>query len=334
MLVNPRLSLYTNASLLAVVILLINYAIVAALSQVLMQFCTESTTVETTEPIIAGGALPYDTFLNTTLAKEGTKNSYPITTTTNVSGCHIRSVRHIVAPHPQYMRLNYYPSYGGGTPSAIAESAKYAHSGVVVDVPCWNELIPCSTGATFGGNYQDLRLDNMPCSMLGQYTPWMGPKADRFPWCSSALEQEARERIVEMNNITTLFGETVSYGEICGGRWFVTPSGVDSVSLSPYNLGHGQFTTLTPYTSYWELNITTVTKTCPTFQSAFANAFAFVAQIEIVVTLAVVLVSKKLGCTKSADDVIDLGLAGAAGVVRKSQLFKQGNGEEPNNVRA
>merc|ERR1712185_571366 len=54
--VNPRLALYTRAGLLAVLILILNYALVAALAGIGMTVCTSSTSTEHTEPTTSGDA--------------------------------------------------------------------------------------------------------------------------------------------------------------------------------------------------------------------------------------------------------------------------------------
>ena len=80
--VNPRLGLYTHAGILAVVILLLNYSVVAALASVLVQFCTEVTTVEHSEPSSRGDQLIHIGFINRTLEREGVVGSGAITVTT------------------------------------------------------------------------------------------------------------------------------------------------------------------------------------------------------------------------------------------------------------
>ena len=70
-LVNPRLALYTRAGLLAAIILVLNYAIVVALSLWLMGLCSETTMVDRTRPVTFGDFTTYEEFLNVTLSREG-----------------------------------------------------------------------------------------------------------------------------------------------------------------------------------------------------------------------------------------------------------------------
>ena len=85
--VNPRLTIYTHAGILAAVILVLNYSVVAALASVLVQFCAEVTTVEHSEPSSRGDQLVHMGFINRTLEREGVVGSGAITITTSVAGC-------------------------------------------------------------------------------------------------------------------------------------------------------------------------------------------------------------------------------------------------------
>ena len=134
--VNPRLVLYTRAGLLAVTILVLNYAIVAALTTVLMQICSEISTVDRTEPTTRGDFLVYESFINRTLAREGSVSSGGITITTSVTGCAKRSTAPIVAPHPG-------EALGIESGAAPISYQAYVGSGIVAEVPCWNQYLPC-----------------------------------------------------------------------------------------------------------------------------------------------------------------------------------------------
>jgi hypothetical protein len=139
----------------------------------------------------------------------------------------------------------------------------------------------------------------------------MTAKADRFPWCSQAEEQEARRQFLNMQNLTSeLYGNVqVDMSVFCGNNFDVFPGGVVTPSLSPLPSidNHGS---LTPFTTYWDLTVTTTTKTCPTFGAAFGNAFGYATQIELVITMALVYVFKKSGVIEDAKGVVDIGQDG------------------------
>ena len=323
--VNPRLALYTRAGFLAVLVLLMNYGVVAGVALFLMGSCTRITTVQTSEPETSGGWAVMENFVNKTLAKEGIVTEGPVTVTTNVSGCAKRSVRTIVAPFPDQTFRVYY----GSTKLPIWEG-----TGVTVDIPCWNEAIPCSSNSAFDGDFDSMSEDNLPCGMYGSVyydwpstpTPWMAnlaPKFDRFPWCSEEEEQESRRKFNQLRTVPSdLYpGINVTLAETCGSRWGVAPAGITTTPLSHVDADHDvEFRTLTPFTTYWDLNITTTTETCPTFAAAFSNALAISAQVEIVITVALIYTFQKAGIIKLADGVVDMGVEGAAGVIRKSKL--------------
>ena len=64
------------------------------------------------------------------------------------------------------------------------------------------------------------------------------------------------------------------------------------------------YKTVPPYKAYYKVDVETTTETCPSFYDSFANAFAFTAQIEMVITLILVLVFKKTGVIKMNEDMI------------------------------
>ena len=98
--VNPRLALYTRAGLLALLILILNYALVAALAAIGMTVCTTSTSTDHTNPTTSGDAEVHEDFAIDLLEREGTVTSGTVTVKTEVSGCATKNVQTIVAPHP------------------------------------------------------------------------------------------------------------------------------------------------------------------------------------------------------------------------------------------
>ena len=198
--VNPRLVLYTHAGILAVVILLLNYSVVAALASVLMQFCTEVTTVEHSEPSSRGDQLVHIGFINRTLEREGVVGSGAITVTTSVAGCAKRNTATIVAPHPQAWRgkrsipapcvdkletcvdLANSGSCRTNPMGMSVDCPKSCHycptvygayegTGITVEVPCWNSALPCTVGTTWEDKEQGWKQDctyDSPCT----YQEW------------------------------------------------------------------------------------------------------------------------------------------------------------------
>ena len=148
----------------------------------------------------------------------------------------------------------------------------------------------------------------------------MPAKADRFPWCSQSDEQATRSQYLSMQSLTSqLFGGPVDMSVYCGSNWGVYPGGVVTPSLSPLQ-AIGNQGTLTPFTTYWDLTVTTTTRTCPTFYAAFANAFAFTAQIEILVTVVLIYAFKKGGVIEDAEGVLDVGTSGVISADTVSKL--------------
>ena len=306
--VNPRLVLCTRAGLLAVTILVLNYAIVVALTTVLMQICSEISTVDRTEPTTRGDFLAYESFINRTLAREGSVSSGGITITTSVTGCAKRSTASIVAPHPGQ-------ALGIESGAAPISYAAYVGSGIVAEVPCWNQYLPCwrDSDKDFYDDVSGLDCDwyhTPEAQALPEVSAEMPAKADRFQWCSQSDEQAARSRFLSMQSLTSqLSGGPVDMSVYCGGNIGVYPGGVRTPSLSPLP-AIGNQGTLTPFTTYWDLTVTTTTKTCPTFYAAFANSFAFAAQIEILITVVLIYAFKKGGVIKDAEGVLDVGAGG------------------------
>ena len=293
--VNPRLVLYTRAGFLAGLILLINYAVIGAGALFLVQLCTEVSVTEKSEPTTYGGGDVFWSFMNKTVEREGVVRSGPVTITTNVSACFKGAVRTVVAPFPAHTRQQ-------GWGWAASTYATYVGSGVTYEMPCWQDYIPCVEGRpAFNGKYFEMSRNNMPCGD----SPF--PElAQRFPWCSSEDEWEARVAYETLKNLPSdRFSGTANLAQRCGNGWFVAPGGVNifhpdsyKTGASPIPIPRPHFSPSTPFTTYWELTVTTTTKTCPTFTAAFANAFAFTAQIEIVVTVVLVFVFGKAGVIK------------------------------------
>ena len=333
-LVNPRLALYTRAGLLAGIILILNYALVGVLSMMLMQVCTTSTTVEHSRPTTTGDFDVYEGFLNDTVAREGVVSSSGVTITTTVSGCAKRSVQMLTAPHPEDIM-----SQAAPWAWRTAPLPEYAGTGIVVEVPCWNVYIPCWPGRrAYDGIFTNQDVDNLPCSFYSGSAAsgmpaadnWvntnglhMATVADRFPWCSQEEETAARTHYLGMGPSLTsdVFGGTVNLKTSCGTPFYVAPGGVLNTELYPGAKGAAvdPGSTLTPFTTYWSLNVTTTTQTCPTFAAAFANAFAFAAQIEIAITMALLFTFKAAGIVKQSEDVVDIG---DQGIVSKASAKK------------
>ena len=310
--VNPRLALYTHAGMLALTILVLNYAVVVGLAFLLMTRCSSITQVERTYPVTSGDFVSYEAFINQTLDREKITKSDGVTVTTTVRGCAKRSTSTIVAPHPKGYR--YYD------PSANASSyAPYGGTGVAVEVPCWNPYLPCLTGG-----YEDFSYDqpssetNLQCDWY--HFPWaqalpevsseMPAKADRFPWCSAEEEASSRSHFARMQNLSSqVFGGTVDLSVYCGDNIDVFPGGVTTPSLSNVP-AVGNQGTLTPFTTYWELDATTTTEICPTFAIAFGSAFGYAAQIEILITMVLIFVFKKASIIQNAEDWVDIGTDG------------------------
>ena len=293
--VNPRLALYTRAGLLATTILLLNYAVVGGLATVLMQVCSEITTVEASEPESRGDFKVYEGFINKTLAREQVVSAGGVTITTTVAGCAKRSTATIVAPWFQTAQ-----AHENALPGTITPPREYVGSGITAEVPCWNQYLPCQQDSD--SDYLD-DVDSLSCSWYRSHMDYgdtyysdgagMAAKAERFPWCSAQEEAQSRTTYISMQTLTSgLFGGgAVDMSVYCGINAYVYPGGVMTPSLSVEkpadNIG-----TLTSFTTYWDLTVTTTTKTCPTFAAAFANSFAFAAQARL---LSLLLLPQILG---------------------------------------
>ena len=329
--VNPRLALYTRAGLLAALILILNYALVAALAAIGMTVCTTSTSTEHTNPTTSGDTEVHEDFAIDLLEREGTVTSGTVTVKTEVSGCATKNVQTIVAPHPETIHAH---RYGWWTPEW---DNPYEGTGVTVEVPCWNEYLACTDdpssynpNALYG---PDRTTDTFPCGFY-QSPLWLEATTvpedviqevseayQRFGWCSSQLEQDAKSSWLEKKELTSVFGGTVNMDQTCGSPWNVAPGGVLGVGLSdPVSVIEiDGFRTIPPWKTYWDVTIETTTTTCPTFYDAFANAFAFTAQIEMVITLVLVFAFKKTGVIKMNEDAVELGEVASRADLRQAQ---------------
>lgn len=235
----------------------------------------------------------------------------------------------------------------------------YAGTGITTDVPCWNQYVPCSnrTGTPTSGSatteFQAVAgftiiPGGLPCGWYksddarnvggDSYRAEMGyTKADRFPWCSPADEDFAIERYRSMSNLSAMDGTRVNLAISCGlnkmNRYPVTPAGVFSPNLSP-SPGELSAGTLTSFTTHWNLTVITTTKVCPKFSATFSSAFAYTAQIEIVITLVLIYLFKKTALIADNKDVIDIGTDGIITKEKALELTKGNAQTADGGIRA
>ena len=241
----------------------------------------------------------------------------------------------------------------------------YAGTGITTDVPCWNQYVPCSnrTGTPTspairpsGSATTEFQAvagftiipGGLPCGWYksddarnvggDSYRAEMGyTKADRFPWCSPADEDFAIERYRSMSNLSAMDGTRVNLAISCGlnkmNRYPVTPAGVFSPNLSP-SPGDLSAGTLTSFTTHWNLTVITTTKVCPKFSATFSSAFAYTAQIEIVITLVLIYLFKKTALIADNKDVIDIGTDGIITKEKALELTKGNAQTADGGIRA
>jgi len=241
----------------------------------------------------------------------------------------------------------------------------YAGTGITTDVPCWNQYVPCSnrTGTPTspairpsGSATTEFQAvagftiipGGLPCGWYksddarnvggDSYRAEMGyTKADRFPWCSPADEDFAIERYRSMSNLSAMDGTRVNLAISCGlnkmNRYPVTPAGVFSPNLSP-SPGDLSAGTLTSFTTHWNLTVITTTKVCPKFSATFSSAFAYTAQIEIVITLVLIYLFKKIALIADNKDVIDIGTDGIITKEKALELTKGNSQTADGGIRA
>ena len=216
----------------------------------------------------------------------------------------------------------------------------YSGTGITADVPCWNQYVPCfqywSNSYSYSYDYAEeqnasLQQQNFqpPCGWYrtseaevvggASYKFEMGRKADRFPWCSEEVHDDARQKHVRLSNLTSMNQSSVNLAIICGSSKMngipVTPGGVLHPNLSPAQ-GENLIGTMTSFTTHWSLNVTTKRTVCPRFSAAFSSALAFAAYIEIIITMVLVYVFKMCALIEDEKGVIDL----SGGIVQHAKL--------------
>jgi len=224
------------------------------------------------------------------------------------------------------------------TPIVAPIFTAHAGTGITTDVPCWNQYLPCS--ATNGWSYaysyaENQANEDLPCDWYKSapalddptVSSEMGAKADRFPWCSPEAEESAAQRYFNMRNLTSSDGSTINLAIHCGTQYpgdrYLAPAGVlqPSLSISP---ALGNKGTLSSFTTHWNLTVTTTTEQCPTFAASFANAFAYTAQIEIIVTIVLIYLFKKKGLIEDVAGALDIGAGGIVPAEKMRELAKRG----------
>ena len=145
------------------------------------------------------------------------------------------------------------------------------------------------------------------------YKKEMGPKADRFPWCSEEVHDVARRKYARHRNLTSMDKSSVSLAIMCGLSRMngipVSPGGVLSPNLSPAP-GENLFGTMTSFTTHWSLTVTTKTTVCPKLSAAFSSALAYAAYIEIIITMVLVYVFKMCALIEDKKEIVDNGRPG------------------------
>ena len=151
------------------------------------------------------------------------------------------------------------------------------------------------------------------------YKAEMGPKADRFPWCSEEVYVIARRKNDRHRNLTSMDKSSVNLAIMCGLSKMngipVSPGGVLSPNLSPAP-GESIIGTMTSFTTHWSLTVTTKRTVCPQFSAAFSSALAFAAYIEIIITMVLVYVFKMCALIEDQKGVIDL----SDGIIRHDKI--------------
>jgi hypothetical protein len=159
------------------------------------------------------------------------------------------------------------------------------------------------------------------------YKSEMGPKADRFPWCSEEVHDVARRKYIRHRNLTSMDKSSVNLAILCGLNRMngipVTPGGILYPNLSPAP-GENLIGTTTSFTTHWSLNVTTTKTVCPKFSAAFSSALAFATYIEIIITIVLVFVFKMCALIedkKGVVDVVDSGRFDLATSVREADTM-------------
>ena len=225
----------------------------------------------------------------------------------------------------------------------------YSGTGITADVPCWNQYVPCfqywsdyaeeqnaysfDSYSYYYAEEQNASLQpktfQPPCGWYrtseagvvggASYKFEMGRKADRFPWCSEEVHDDARQKHVRLSNLTSMNQSSVKLAIICGSSKMngipVTPGGVLHPNLSPAQ-GENLIGTMTSFTTHWSLNVTTKRTVCPKFSAAFSSALAYATYIEIIITMVLVFVFKMCALIEDQKGVIDL----SNGIIRHAKL--------------
>ena len=217
---------------------------------------------------------------------------------------------------------------------AAIDYAHYVGTGVMIGVPCWNIYVPCEAGRSAENWPTDYTFDNLPCGWFQGMTAdapastqYAGTRDDyttsRFPWCSEDEDHDSRNNFLGMKGMPSDVhpGAEADLNMLCGTGMWVAPGGVLS-ELYPRARGDikENGASLMPWTTEWEVNVTTTTRTCPTFASAFGQAFGYAGQVEILITLILIFVFKKVGVIRFADGMVDMGEAGAHGIIDTNKL--------------
>jgi len=275
-----------------------------------------------------------------------------VTITTSVDACHEKSLAPVSVPFPGCYDndWNSIPC-GVGTEANVGSQTlnvwtasrdqEYAFRGTgrIVMLPCWRDDLPCTAGRLswddaspsgwFGCGYYegyqvyagvDTSYDYQAGAYGGRSAAFMhagnemGEKMKRFGWCSADAEQRSMARFNAMLNVPSAIAQRdIRLSILCTDPNGIMPGGVTQDLYPEAGANPGIPGAHEPaYTSYWKLNVTTTTETCPTFATAFANAFAYAAQIEMVITIALVFAFRQTGIIKLADGSADKGVAAMA----------------------
>jgi hypothetical protein len=157
------------------------------------------------------------------------------------------------------------------------------------------------------------------------YKEKMGPRADRFPWCTEELHDRSRHRYSRFMNLTSQDRSFVNFAILCG----LNKMGMDGIPVAPGGVlrpslsrapGENLIGTTTSFTTHWSLTVTTKRTVCPKFSAAFSSALAYATYIEIIITMVLVFVFKLFALIEDQKGMIDL----SDGVIHASKLKEAG----------
>jgi hypothetical protein len=328
--VNPRLALYSRPGLLAALILVLNYAIIVGIALLLTENCSVITDVETTAPMTEGPATMdgrHTRFIRDHFAQEHEVTSGGITRRVTVELCATENSHTVTAPWPLAAYLGASQSVGGlELPSS--DLTAYSGTNIAFELPCWNLFYPCEQpGYTWpfdgdlDGWFQAQSRDNMPCRTPAKFAELKERFGDAYPeeefkrqvWCSPEDRERAIDAFWSLKNRQSELapGQTVDLSMVCGSEWFMAPGGVRTTELFENSSWHwdnqGFLGSVIPmYKIHWTATKTTETKTCPTFAQAFGISFGYASQIEIAITLVLIILFKRAGIIKELENVLDL----------------------------